>query len=169
MAAVKVTSLWTAFVSLIVTLLTSLGFAPSAKAAEQSAGPRQPEGPAEQKPTVPGARSAGNRAGTHERSFGARRVGKRAGAHEHPAGARPVPAAAAGTHGTMAVHGFWYQVVRQRTPRDRALPPTIEQRIRAEAHGASPAVRKVPTLNDAAEAQRESSYIDDEARVPAAA
>ncbi|MEV1052289.1 DUF6344 domain-containing protein [Streptomyces sp. NPDC049887] len=153
MAAVKVTSLWTAFVSLIVTLLTSLGLTPSAKAAEQSAGPRQPEGPAERKPTVPGARSAGSRAGAHERS----------------AGARPVPPAAAGTHGTMAVHGFWYQVVRQRTPRDRALPPTIKQRIRAEAHGASPAVRKVPTLDEAAEARRESSHFEDEARVPAAA
>lgn len=153
MAAVKVTSLWTAFISLIVTLLTSLGFATSAKAAQQSAGPRQPEGPAEQKPTVPGARSAGNRAG----------------AHEHPAGAGSSSAAAAGTYGSMVMHGFWHQVVRQRTPRDRALPPTIKQRIRAEAHGASPAVRKVPTLRDTAEAQRESSYHEDEERVPAAA
>ncbi|MCZ7459216.1 DUF6344 domain-containing protein [Streptomyces sp. WMMC940] len=168
MAAVKVTSLWTAFVSLIVTLLTSLGFAPSARAAEQSAGPRQPEGPAEQKPTVPGARSAGSRAGAHEHPVGARSAGKRAGAHERPAGARTLPAAA-GAYGTTAVHGFWYEVVRQRTPRDRALPPTIKQRIRAEAHGASPAVRKVPTLNDAAEARRESSHFEDEARVPAAA
>ncbi|MFF7714954.1 DUF6344 domain-containing protein [Streptomyces sp. NPDC007988] len=153
MAAVKVTSVWTAFVALIVTLLTSLGFAPSAKAAEQSAGPLQPEGPAEPKPTVPGARSAGNRAG----------------AHDHPTGRRPVPAPAASTYGSLAMHGFWYEVVRQRTPRDRALPPTIKQRIRAEAHGASPAVRKVPSLNDAGEAQREPSYVEDEERVPAAA
>ncbi|MEV0962994.1 DUF6344 domain-containing protein [Streptomyces sp. NPDC049910] len=159
MAAVKVTSLWTAFVSLIVTLLSSLGFTSSAKAAkateaaEQSAGPRQPEGPAERKPTVPGARSAGSRAG----------------AHEPPAGAASAPAAAAGTYGSLAMHGFWHQVVRQRTPRDRALPPTIKQRIRAEAHGASPAVRKVPTLDDLAEARRESSYAEDEERVPASA
>ncbi|MHC5702860.1 DUF6344 domain-containing protein [Streptomyces tirandamycinicus] len=153
MAAVKVTSLWTAFVSLIVTLLSSLGFTSSAKAAEQSAGPRQPESPAERKPTVPGARSAGNRAG----------------AHEPPAGAGSAPATAAGTYGSLAMHGFWHQVVRQRTPRDRALPPTIKQRIRAEAHGASPAVRKVPTLDDMAEAQREPSYVEDEERVPAAA
>ncbi|AWK10136.1 hypothetical protein DDQ41_15915 [Streptomyces spongiicola] len=162
MAAVKVTSLWTAFVSLIVTLLSSLGFTSStraaratraAEAAEQSAGPRQPEGPAERKPTVPGARSAGSRAG----------------AHEPPAGAVSASAAAAGTYGSLAMQGFWHQVVRQRTPRDRALPPTIKQRIRAEAHGASPAVRKVPTLDDLAAARRESSYAEDEERVPASA
>ncbi|WP_331452899.1 DUF6344 domain-containing protein [Streptomyces sp. SS162] len=31
----------------------------------------------------------------------------------------------------------------RRVERDRALPPTIKQRIRAEAHGASPAVRRL--------------------------
>ncbi|WP_432024837.1 DUF6344 domain-containing protein [Streptomyces parvus] len=31
--------------------------------------------------------------------------------------------------------------VRWTLPRDRALPPTMKQRIRAEAHGASPATR----------------------------
>ncbi|MDN3294099.1 DUF6344 domain-containing protein [Streptomyces ficellus] len=30
--------------------------------------------------------------------------------------------------------------------RERSLPPTIKQRIRAEAHGASPSVRHVPAL-----------------------
>ncbi|MGC5345196.1 DUF6344 domain-containing protein [Streptomyces sp. DT24] len=29
-------------------------------------------------------------------------------------------------------------------PRDRALPPTMKQRIRAEAHGSSPATRHLP-------------------------
>ncbi|GFH36541.1 DUF6344 domain-containing protein [Streptomyces pacificus] len=153
MAAVKVTSLWTAFLSLIATLLGFLGFTPSTRAAAQSAGPRQPEGPAERKPTVPGARSAGSSAV----------------AHEPPAGVAPAPAVAAGTYGSLAMQGFWHQVVRQRTPRDRALPPTIKQRIRAEAHGASPAVRKVPTLDDLAEARRASSYAEDEERVPASA
>lgn len=28
-------------------------------------------------------------------------------------------------------------------PRERSLPPTIKQRIRAEAHGSSPSVRRV--------------------------
>lgn len=33
--------------------------------------------------------------------------------------------------------------VRWTLPRDRALPPTMKQRIRAEAHGSSPATRHV--------------------------
>ncbi|MFE3741258.1 DUF6344 domain-containing protein, partial [Streptomyces sp. NPDC059134] len=31
-------------------------------------------------------------------------------------------------------------------PRARSLPPTIKQRIRAEAHGSSPSVRHLPAL-----------------------
>ncbi|MFE3513897.1 DUF6344 domain-containing protein [Streptomyces sp. NPDC059166] len=33
--------------------------------------------------------------------------------------------------------------VRWTLPRDRALPPTMKQRIRAEAHGSSPATRQL--------------------------
>nr|WTB32471.1 DUF6344 domain-containing protein [Streptomyces sp. NBC_00830] len=33
--------------------------------------------------------------------------------------------------------------VRWTLPRDRALPPTMKQRIRAEAHGSSPAARNL--------------------------
>uniref|UniRef100_A0AAU3GUA6 DUF6344 domain-containing protein n=1 Tax=Streptomyces sp. NBC_01401 TaxID=2903854 RepID=A0AAU3GUA6_9ACTN len=35
--------------------------------------------------------------------------------------------------------------VRWTLPRDRALPPTMKQRIRAEAHGSSPAARQLST------------------------
>ncbi|MCP9987353.1 DUF6344 domain-containing protein [Streptomyces sudanensis] len=35
---------------------------------------------------------------------------------------------------------------RGRPAGERALPPTIKQRIRAEAHGASPAVRRLPAV-----------------------
>jgi hypothetical protein len=35
--------------------------------------------------------------------------------------------------------------VRWTLPRDRSLPPTMKQRIRAEAHGSSPATRHLPT------------------------
>ncbi|WP_175409603.1 DUF6344 domain-containing protein, partial [Streptomyces sp. TRM64462] len=31
--------------------------------------------------------------------------------------------------------------------RERALPPTIKQRIRAEAHGSSPSVRRLPAAD----------------------
>jgi hypothetical protein len=39
----------------------------------------------------------------------------------------------------------WPVVARRcrRAPRDRALPPTIKQRIHAEAHGSTPSVRRV--------------------------
>ncbi|MEU9763034.1 DUF6344 domain-containing protein [Streptomyces sp. NPDC001834] len=33
--------------------------------------------------------------------------------------------------------------VRWTLPRDRSLPPTMKQRIRAEAHGSSPAARRL--------------------------
>ncbi|MFD9716558.1 DUF6344 domain-containing protein [Streptomyces sp. NPDC059076] len=36
--------------------------------------------------------------------------------------------------------------------RERSLPPTIKQRIRAEAHGSSPSVRKLPVLEADADA-----------------
>ncbi|MEI5034108.1 DUF6344 domain-containing protein [Streptomyces sp. VB1] len=42
--------------------------------------------------------------------------------------------------------------VRWTLPRDRALPPTMKQRIRAEAHGSSPATRHLSL--DPAEAAR---------------
>ncbi|MFD4030559.1 DUF6344 domain-containing protein [Streptomyces sp. NPDC058637] len=43
--------------------------------------------------------------------------------------------------------------VRWTLPRDRALPPTMKQRIRAEAHGSSPATRQLSAdTTDAAHA-----------------
>ncbi|GAA4911078.1 DUF6344 domain-containing protein [Streptomyces coeruleoprunus] len=38
----------------------------------------------------------------------------------------------------------------RRAARGPALPPTIKQRIRAEAHGSSPSVRRLPGAGDAA-------------------
>ncbi|MFF1416509.1 DUF6344 domain-containing protein [Streptomyces sp. NPDC058280] len=57
-------------------------------------------------------------------------------------------------------------------PRDRSLPPTIKQRIHAEAHGASPSVRHLPAdmLDDAvarAGAAREAAYAADAALLAA--
>ncbi|MEU9980425.1 DUF6344 domain-containing protein [Streptomyces sp. NPDC050856] len=56
------------------------------------------------------------------------------------AGSPAVPAAA----GTPSVPALPAQPVHAAAVRDRALPPTIKQRIRAEAHGASPSVRHLP-------------------------
>ncbi|MFJ8695168.1 DUF6344 domain-containing protein [Streptomyces roseolilacinus] len=59
---------------------------------------------------------------------------------------------------------------RGRVPRERALPPTIKQRIRAEAHGASPAVRRLPAAGVPVAdrpADRRADEEDAEAAVPA--
>ncbi|MFE7351616.1 DUF6344 domain-containing protein [Streptomyces sp. NPDC057543] len=43
--------------------------------------------------------------------------------------------------------------VRWTLPRDRALPPTMKQRIRAEAHGSSPAAHQLSTDTTATESR----------------
>jgi Family of unknown function (DUF6344) len=63
------------------------------------------------------------------------------------------PASAAHGRGACAAPAF---VPGQRRPavprsplaRERSLPPTIKQRIRAEAHGSSPSVRRVPCFGE---------------------
>ncbi|GAA1359020.1 hypothetical protein J0695_00360 [Streptomyces beijiangensis] len=45
-------------------------------------------------------------------------------------------------------------------PKDRALPPTMKQRIRAEAHGSSPSTRHVPLDTDAEDEQRDTVVAD---------
>ncbi|MGS2589121.1 DUF6344 domain-containing protein [Streptomyces hebeiensis] len=56
-------------------------------------------------------------------------------------------------------------------PRDRSLPPTIKQRITAEAHGSSPSVRHLPASRQSSEndprAARERAYAADAALVAA--
>jgi hypothetical protein len=88
MSTFRVKSIWTAFVTVLVALLASLGLA-TAQAAE---------------PTV-----------TNQKHTGA------------------APAT------SIILTAQWA------LPRDSALPPTMKQRIRAEAHGSSPAVRQLST------------------------
>ncbi|WP_031071964.1 DUF6344 domain-containing protein, partial [Streptomyces sp. NRRL S-118] len=91
MAAVEVTRVWTAFLSLLTALLAALGFRHGTTTAT----------------AVPAARP------------------------EQPAAPAPAPAPV--------------PVPRKASVRDRSLPPTIKQRIRAEAHGSSPSVRHLPS------------------------
>jgi len=51
------------------------------------------------------------------------------------------PAATTHEHAPAARATATGPSVRWTLPRDRALPPTMKQRIRAEAHGSSPATR----------------------------
>ncbi|CAL9468247.1 hypothetical protein SUDANB37_02795 [Streptomyces sp. enrichment culture] len=50
----------------------------------------------------------------------------------------------------------------RRVPRERALPPTIKQRIHAEAHGASPAVRRLTTAGVLAADHRPAEHAADD-------
>ncbi|MET9478863.1 DUF6344 domain-containing protein [Streptomyces sp. NPDC006638] len=63
---------------------------------------------------------------------------------EQPAPA-PAPAVAAGPH-RLTERPPTRAVVPVAPPQGRALPPTIKQRITAEAHGSSPSVRHLPAV-----------------------
>ncbi|MFH9608498.1 DUF6344 domain-containing protein [Streptomyces sp. NPDC017448] len=54
--------------------------------------------------------------------------------------------------------------VRWTLPRDRALPPTMKQRIRAEAHGSSPATRHLAV--DPAETARSTGQSGSHSTAP---
>lgn len=59
------------------------------------------------------------------------------------ANAATQPSTAAQEHTGAATATPVAPSVRWTLPRDRALPPTMKQRIRAEAHGSSPATRQL--------------------------
>ncbi|WP_370413774.1 DUF6344 domain-containing protein [Streptomyces fradiae] len=109
MATAKVKQFWTAFVSVLVALLASLGLATPATAATAQPVLAQGDEPA----PAGGAENRADRA------------------------AVPLPAQRTAPHWHLA--------------QGRAVPPTIKQRIGAEAHGSSPAVRHLPVDGDAAD------------------
>lgn len=118
MAADRVTHFWTAIVSFLRGLLALAGLTPPV--AHRCGGA-----------TAPAARTS--------------RTAAAALPVQRPAAA---PGAGAGREAGHGVgRGAGYGVGRGRTPRGWALPPTIKQRIRAEAHGASPAVRRLPAAD----------------------
>lgn len=63
------------------------------------------------------------------------------GAAVHQPAEQPAPAPAAHQNAKSATARV---PLPRSMPRDRSLPPTIKQRIRAEAHGSSPSVRHLP-------------------------
>ncbi|MFJ7997009.1 DUF6344 domain-containing protein [Streptomyces sp. NPDC096310] len=104
MAAFKVKTLWTVFLTAFFAVLASLGL------------------------TTPAAAATGRAAQPADRSAD-----------------RPAPAPAAAHRAAVALPAAGAAVPRA-LPRARSLPPTIKQRIRAEAHGSSPSVRHLPAL-----------------------
>ncbi|MFI2210365.1 DUF6344 domain-containing protein [Streptomyces sp. NPDC020141] len=169
------TSIWTAFITALVALLTSMGLtraatavarrtptaatttAPAAEAIARQEGvtarPDLPDGGVEHRdgpvrtersarPGLPGLpdqrdrrrRTAAGPDRKHRRARSERteRAERRASRARARAAAPAVPA-----QSTRWSPGS----------RTRSLPPTIKQRIRAEAHNASPSVRKLPVLD----------------------
>ncbi|GAA2449966.1 DUF6344 domain-containing protein [Streptomyces lavendulocolor] len=122
MAAVKVTHpvthFWTAFFSLLSAILTSLGLKRTPKAAIPVYAAGTP---------AAGATAAAPATATAPES---------ATAPGSAPGAEPAPAAVPAPRCSTPVWGAGHDF--------RSLPPTIKQRIRAEAHGSSPSVRHLP-------------------------
>ncbi|MFF8291603.1 DUF6344 domain-containing protein [Streptomyces sp. NPDC016309] len=120
MAAVKyahtVTHFWTAFFSLLSAILTALGVKRTPKAA------------------VPVYAAADRATATTTITAAGAASGERTTAGTGAGTATPAAAVPAPRHFAPA----WAP------GRVRSLPPTIKQRIRAEAHGTSPSVRHVP-------------------------
>ncbi|WP_053698358.1 DUF6344 domain-containing protein [Streptomyces sp. NRRL F-5755] len=124
MAATKVTRLWAAFVVVIVKVLAALGFrTPATGTGTATAATTAPvAAPA----PVPAETGDGRAALPVETDTGEPVGARGRGAEDVPAFALP------------------------RMRYGRILPPTMKQRIRAEAHGAAPSSRSVPVeLSDA--------------------
>ncbi|WP_329456855.1 DUF6344 domain-containing protein [Streptomyces sp. NBC_01497] len=123
MAVVKVRNLWTAFITAFFAVLATLGLTTPAIAAAGSAAQ-----PADQ-PADRGAETVAP-APVVPAQVPAPRVdpGATATRGTGVAERRRAPEPAVAAH----------------EPRERALPPTIKQRITAEAHGSSPSVRRIP-------------------------
>ncbi|MFI5756036.1 DUF6344 domain-containing protein [Streptomyces sp. NPDC051569] len=73
---------------------------------------------------------------------------------------QPVPASAAARRAARTAVGRAAVPRPRALPRGRSLPPTIKQRIRAEAHGSSPSARHLPDETDA-DSVRERAYAAD--------
>ncbi|MGA5409240.1 DUF6344 domain-containing protein [Streptomyces lavendulocolor] len=128
MAAVKVTHpvthFWTAFFSLLSAILTSLGLKRTPKAAIPVYAAGTP---------AAGATAAAPATAT---APGSTTAPESATGPESAPGAEPAPAAVPAPRCSTPVWGAGHDF--------RSLPPTIKQRIRAEAHGSSPSVRHLP-------------------------
>jgi hypothetical protein len=123
MAVVKVRNLWTAFITAFFAVLAALGLTSPAAATGSSL-----QQPADQ----PADRSADRVAPAPAAPVPAR---------EADPGARAAAGARAGTPARMADSA---ERDVASPARDLSLPPTIKQRISAEAHGSSPSVRRLP-------------------------
>ncbi|MEV6394952.1 DUF6344 domain-containing protein [Streptomyces sp. NPDC051907] len=181
MAALKVRNLWTVFIAAFVALLASVGLTTAAAAVRRSSAPKpaQPQQPGRageqtaestaESTSEPTSESTAGRIAqrTDERAEG--RTGRKRADGRASRVFVPAPSTRTGVRTSTRLTAK--PAVRPSTrwvptARDRSLPPTIKQRIGAEAHGACPAARQLPVLeSDGADTGRSSS---DSAPAPAA-
>ncbi|OKI00237.1 hypothetical protein A6A06_24120 [Streptomyces sp. CB02923] len=143
MATTKITQLWTAFAVVIVKFFAALGFRTSATT------------PA----TIPGPATAAAEGETHRTAAAFAAAGACAAGGGRAAAAPPgsmtdeawnAPESPDDGHGFGCAPPAAPMFAAPRMPYGRTLPPTMKQRIRAEAHGAAPSSRCVQ--NDAFDA-----------------
>lgn len=140
MATTKVTKLWTAFLVVIVKFLAALGF-------------RTPAAPSVAFAAIPAPAEGETRGTTAAPTTGAREV-------TAPPGSRKL-AAPGVSESPHADRDFGHPgaaplFAAPRMMYGRTLPPTMKQRIRAEAHGAAPSSRCVQS--DASDAPYAAPY-----------
>ncbi|MCS0635223.1 DUF6344 domain-containing protein [Streptomyces sp. LP05-1] len=153
-AAVKVKQFWTAFITALYALLSVAGLTRTASAASTTpaaapAAPTPASAPAAERTAAgvidPPGRGSGPASAQEPlpvRVPAQQGHGKRSA---HTPAHRSAPWSGAGTTHTDPVDSSYGTYTPYGTgPLDRSLPPTIKQRIRAEAHGSSPSVRRVP-------------------------
>lgn len=154
MATADVRTFWSAFVRVLLACIAALGFATPARtrtAATTAATPSPTGTPAPADAANTQARTearAGTRAEARAHARAEARTGVvRAGARaEARAGAQAEAGARPGSRTVPAPRAaFGYPPRRDR--RNRTLPPTMKQRIQAEAHGSTPAARSVVALD----------------------
>ncbi|MEV8565676.1 DUF6344 domain-containing protein [Streptomyces sp. NPDC051322] len=123
---------WTAFTTAFFALVAMLGFATPAKAAARvTAGPVPADrtGLSGRTPVIPAVRTSPE-------------------SESNPASSPAPKSAPASTAETAApapaMPSAWWAL-----PKARSLPPTIKQRIRAEAHGSTPSTRRLPLDSEA--------------------
>ncbi|HEY5837268.1 DUF6344 domain-containing protein [Streptomyces sp.] len=142
MATADVRTFWSAFVRVLLVCVAALGCATRSRtrvtATVGTAGTGTPTQAA-----TPTATSADSNVSGTTTVYGTTSSGTVAAARSplHREAARTVP-------GRRCA----YTLPPRRARRGRTLPPTMKQRIRAEAHGASPAARSVLTADTAADA-----------------
>ncbi|MFK8912324.1 DUF6344 domain-containing protein, partial [Streptomyces sp. YS-3] len=160
MATSKLTTWWTALIGALVALLAFFGLTGQAAAAAsvpQQGAPRHlSEAAAPETPNVRWALPSASalpptmkqriRAEAHGSSPSSRHL---PGAHDENDGGDGAQATAPDdTTEEPAGDGVAPPNVRWALPSASALPPTMKQRIRAEAHGSSPSSRHLPGAHD---------------------